>query len=122
MVYIFLCAAIGLFLIGIRVLGLVPRVKLVITASKQAVAVMKSPDMSEDEKEAAIQKAAVQMFVSFGSILIRTATVCLVPLAFILLFAKLGLYTTAEVYQGSTDIYFITVSTIVMILAFALMR
>ena len=122
MVYVFLCAAIGLFIIGIRVLEIVPRVTHVISASHEAVAVMKSSAMSEAEKEAAIQKAAIQMFVSFGSILVRSATVCLVPAGFILLFAKLGLYSITEVYQGSTDVYFITGSTIAMVLAFMFMR
>ena len=117
MVYFFLAASIGLFILGINVLGVVPRVKHVIANSREALSVVQSTQMSEDDKEAAIQKAAVRMFGAFGSILVRVAVICLVPVGFVYLCAGLGFYTTAEALQASTDVYFIIISSIVMIAA-----
>ena len=122
MVYIFLCAAIGIFIIGIKILGIIPRVRLVMAESHAAVSVMKAPDMSEEEKEVAIQRAAVRMFRSFGSIFMRVLVVCLATAGFVVLFSKLGFYSTTQVYETSTDVYFLTVTTIAMILALIFMR
>ncbi len=122
MVYVFLAAAIGLFIIGIRILGIVPKVKLVISASHDAIEVMKSPDMNEENKERAIQKAAVNMFSAFFSILVRVAVICLVPIGFVLFFAQLGFYANTEALDASTDLYFIMASTIAMIAALFFMR
>lgn len=122
MVYIFLCVALGIFIIGIKVLGIIPRVKLVMMASQEAILLMKAPALSEEEKETAIQKAAIRMFGSFASILVRVAAVCLISVGFVLLFSKLGIYSTAQVYEASTNVYFLTLTTITMILALIFIR
>lgn len=122
MVYLSLVLAIGLFIVGIKILGIVPRVKLVVSATHDALAVMKSVELSEDEKEAAVQRAAVSMFGAFGSILLRVAVVCLVPVGFVLAGAKIGLYDSGELLRASTDWTFITVSTLIMIGALFLVK
>lgn len=122
MVYVFLVAAIGLFIVGIRVTGIVPRVRSVLAVSHTAVSVIKSTDMHDDEKEAAIQKAAISMIGAFVSILVRVTVICLVPVAFVMLFAWLGLYSIEEAIRASTNVYFVTASTVAMIVALVLMR
>lgn len=48
------------------------------------------------EKEAAVQKAAIRMFGAFGSILVRVAVVCFIPVGFVIIGAELGFYTNDE--------------------------
>lgn len=122
MVYTFLYIAIGIFVVGIKIMGIVPRVKLVMVESHAAVSVMKAPDLSEEEKEVAIQRAAIRMFGSFGSILIRGAVVCFTTAGFIFLFSKLGFYSITQLYESLTDVYFLSATTIAMIMALIYMR
>ena len=122
MVYTFLCIAIVIFVVGIKILGIVPRVRHIMAESHAAVSVIKAPGLSEEEKEVAIQRAAIRMIRSFGSILIRSAFVCLTTAGFVLLFSWLGFYSIAQVYETSTDVYFLSATTIVMMMAFICMR
>jgi hypothetical protein len=115
MVFVFLVLAVGLFIAALKILGLVPRVRQVISASSDAVSIMKSTTLGEDEKEVAMKQAAVQMFASCGAILVRVAVLLAVPLGFVLLGAQFGLYTNVDLIRASTNWIFITGSTIIMI-------
>ena len=122
MVYFFLAAGVVIFIIGLKVTGVVPRVRVVLSSSHDALAVMKAADLDEDEKERAVRSAAVRMFGAFFSILLRVSAICLAPVAFVVLFAYLGLYSGADALEGLSDWYFVTASTLVMVAALFVVR
>lgn len=75
MAYLFLILAIGLFVVSIKLSGVVSKVRTVIVATREAVSLMKSTKLSEEQKEAAVQEAAIRMLGAFFSILGRVAFV-----------------------------------------------
>ncbi len=122
MVYFFLAASAALFFLGIRVFGIVPRVKGVIAATHVATTVMRSRDMSEEEKESAIQKAALEMIGSFLSILVRTALIVAISIAVVALGSETALFSMQDAIHAASNWTFIVVSTLLMIGAFLVFK
>lgn len=122
MAYLFLALSVGLLVLAIKGLGMVPRVRGVIAAIHAAMATMRSRHLSEEQKEIAVQRAAVEMFRSLGSLSARTLLALAAPLAFVLLGAFLGLYGADDIVRAASDWYFIGASTAFMIGALAVVR
>lgn len=122
MVYLFLILSIGLFVILFKVLGLLPRVRQVLATVGEAVAVMRSAELSEEAKEAAIQSSALRVLVSILAIVLRSVVVLAGPLAFVALCSALGLYSLDEAWQAAGNPYFIVGSSAVMIAAMIVLR
>jgi hypothetical protein len=122
MVYVFLLIAIALFAVSIKLFGGGAKIKLVVAATREARSVIRSRTLNEEAKEAAIQAAAIRMFGDALSILLRAALALVVPFAFVLLGAALGLYVIDDAARAASDWYFIIGSTIVMIGALMVTR
>lgn len=122
MVYLFLVLAIGLFIISLKILGVVRRVGLVIRDVHDAMSVIRSTDISEEEKEAEIQKAAIGMLGSFFSITLRVAATLAIPVLFVAVGSLIELYTYEEAIYAASDWKFIITSTAVMIGAMIVVR
>jgi hypothetical protein len=68
-----------------RLFGVVPAASEAVGLSKAAAAVLRSPESSDDEKEAAARRLSVKLLLQFGSIIGRTLAALLVPTAFLVL-------------------------------------
>jgi hypothetical protein len=122
MAYLFLAIAVGLFALSIRLTGGGSKLRLVVTATQDAAAVMTSRTLDEEAKEAAIRTAAIGMFGHTFSILVRLAFALAVPSAFVLLGAALGFYQIDDAMRAATNWYFILGSTAVMVGALVVVR
>ena len=74
----------------ISLLGIPARAQTVIALSRQAVRDMRSKELSELDKEKAVQAHARRMFVAFFVIAALFAVALLVPIALVALLAWLG--------------------------------
>jgi hypothetical protein len=122
MTYAFLIASVFLFMLAIKVFRIVPEVQEIIGASRSAVAVMRSQDLAEEEKEEQVQKAAIKMFASSFFIVIRIAATVAVPVVFVAVPTYFGLFTGEEVYAAASNWIFIIVSSVVMIGLFFVLK
>ena len=120
--YAALTLTILVFIAGIRILGIVPQVKQVISQSNGALAVIKSTNLSEEQKETAIQKAAVQMLSNFLSITLRVAALLGLLFAVLYLGVFANIYAWEQLLEDASNWYFIGVSSIVMIAALVLSK
>ena len=115
MIYLVLSAAVALFAVCFHQLRLVPVTKGIIAGTHDAVGVLRSTTLSDRDKETAIQRAAIRTTTSFISLLLRTMAACIVPVMFVWVFIPLGLFSAEEVWQGTTNVYFIVVSVLAMV-------
>jgi len=110
MVYIALAFAVGLFAIGLRMIGVVPRARRVFGDANQALRIMQAPDLSDDQKAVRIRSASLDMFGAFFAILSRTLAAILVPAAIIVLAIEVGLFDSRQAAAASADWRFLIVS------------
>jgi hypothetical protein len=82
MLYLVLVLSVMLFMVGIRMVGLMPRSHEILVDVRAALNVMRSPVLDDSEKEKAIQQAAVKMMVKLFELLVRLLPVLLVPVFF----------------------------------------
>jgi hypothetical protein len=122
MIYLFLSLAVGLFVVALKASGLVPRAQVVFSATRAATAVMRSPELSEEQKETAVQKAALEMFGSLFSIAVRTVFTLALPVALVLLGCAVGLYSAEEAVRAASNWYFIVLSTVITAVAFVVIK
>ncbi|MEM8987202.1 MAG: hypothetical protein AAGC95_10810 [Pseudomonadota bacterium] len=122
MVYVVLAAAIIVFMACFKALALVPRMSRIVETARSAQSVIGSKTMTDDQKEEAAQKAAVALAGGMVGVLGRVAVCVLAPVALVWIGAQTGAYTTVEATAAATNWVFITVSSIVMIVAFAIVR
>ena len=115
MTYAFLAASLLLFMLAIRVFGVVPKVRGIMASTRSAVAVMRSAELSDEQKEEQVQKAAVAMFASCFSVIVRILGTIAVPVIFVTVGAYVGLFTAEEVSAAAGNWTFIVVSSVAMI-------
>jgi hypothetical protein len=121
-VYLFLAVAIALFALGLKVLGGVSELGLVVAATREATAVMTSRTLDEAAKEVAIRSAALGMFVRALAIAAKFALALAAPLVVVLLGVALDLYGIDDVLRAASDWYFILGSTLVLVGALIVVR
>ena len=71
MVYLFLAGAVFVFTITLKIFGVINEARRITTAAGDAHQVITAEARSDDEKERAAQRAALQMFGFLFSILLR---------------------------------------------------
>ena len=118
MIYLALSASIVLFLVCMKLCGVVESIRPVFANSRAALAVMRSTELSDLEKEAAVQKAALGMFKSFFSVTLRILVTLAVPAAFVWAGNVTGLYTLEGAIEAASDWMFLIVSSLVVVAAF----
>jgi len=90
--------AITAFLIGFSVFGVVPAAKGAVALAGSATGTIRDKSLSDDEKEAAVQKAALGMLRASGSIFWRVAATLIATVAPIYLMDLLGLVSASAVF------------------------
>lgn len=122
MIYLFLGLSIGLFIICLRVLSVLPAVTRVVLDSREALGILRSKDMTEEQKESAVQSAAMRMFSSSFSILFRVILCFGIPVCWVLLGSIFGFYQVEEASHVASSWSFIIGSTILMILGWKIFK
>lgn len=122
MIYFVLMLSIGIFLICMKLLHVVESMYPIFATSRNALAVMRSGELTEEQKESAVRKAAGGMFRSFLSVTFRVALTLAVPAAFVAAGSATGLYTIDGAVSATTDWTFLIVSSIAVTFAFVAQR
>ncbi len=89
--------ATGVFVVCFRYSGLIKVAQDAITLAREAGQVMSSKTMTDDEKEAAVQKASIGLLGSFLQITIRAAIVLAATFGVIWAAELIGITTSAAV-------------------------
>ena len=113
MAYAILLIALALFMAAIHFTGMVSRVKGVIVTTHETVGIMRSTELDDEQKEAAVQKAAIAMMLSFVTILLRVIVICAVPTVFVYICLGAGLLTADALYAGLANWYFIVITSVI---------
>lgn len=93
-------------------LGLVRIAKDAIDISRQSVAILRNPKVTDLEKEKTIQANAIGLFVILGKILLISAIAIAVPLGLIYSLDMAGLLSFASVLEAMQDLKFLTIATV----------
>ena len=115
--YLFLSLALVLFTVLIRNFKLVARVRRVLTVCQSALAVVRSRELPDSEKEQQMQAYSLAMLNLFLEVLGWTALTILIPTAVVGLGIYLGFTTYAETIRCAMNPYFIVISLFVVVLA-----
>jgi len=85
----------SLVVVGFAILahyvGLVPRTTEVVAIAREAIAVLKDPQMDDEVKERVMQRNAILLFKLLGLLLLGSAVALSVPIAMIWLAERVGL-------------------------------
>jgi len=98
-----------------RMFGLVQKSGDVVTASRRSLGVIRSPSLSDEEKEAALKSDAGQLFRLFFILAFGGAGAVLLPVGVLWLCDQLGLLSLASVYDTVLSPAFLIVSCLVAI-------
>lgn len=115
MTYAFLVVSVFLFMLAIRLFGVVPHVREIMADTNTALSVMRSRELDDEEKEERVQKAAIAMMKASVVVITRIAATVAVPVIFVAVPVYFGLYTADEVLVAASNWIFIVVSSVVMI-------
>ncbi len=113
-VYVTLAVAVCLFAVGLRVAGVVPTARAVLGNANEALRIMRTPDLSDDDKAVAIRAASLGMFGAFFSILARTVAALAFPVLLLAFCIAAGLFDTDQAESASIDWRFIAGSLAVV--------
>ncbi|HEY9198822.1 MAG TPA: hypothetical protein VIR60_05595 [Gammaproteobacteria bacterium] len=120
MVYAALMLAFGGLLLGMRMAGFPQRIGAVLGGARRTVAVMRSLELREAEKEAHVQRAALDMFAAFFAIVAHSLAALAGPAVFLLLCIAAGLFGMEEIAAAAGNGYFLIISTLAMLAAWRL--
>lgn len=112
MSYVAIALAIVLFCWSLRMLGLVPASREVVSTARRAAAVIKAPELSDREKEAQTRAAAIRLFALFGTITLRAAVALAVPVLVIMLLGLTDIVAAPDVIEASMSWPVVVASTI----------
>jgi hypothetical protein len=120
--YVAAALSIALFLICFWLFGVVPAAARIVSDARNAFSAIRNPELSDDAKEAAAQRASLALLGGLLSILARGAAAVAVSFAPVLAFDTLGLASRAETLALLVSWPAILATTAVMVLAFVLSR
>lgn len=104
-----------IFIVLVRRFQLVENSKIVLAVARRSVDVIRNPDITDDDKEAALQNDAKQLFRLFVLLSLGGAATVLVPVALLWLSDKVGFLSTVSVLAVALSPTFISISIIVSI-------
>lgn len=122
MIYLFLGLSVGLFVICLKTFSVLPAVQHVVLETRNALALLRSKDMTEEFKESAAQAAAIRMFGSFFSILFRVGLCLGIPVGWVVSGSIFGFYQVEEASRIASSWHFIIGSTLLMVLAWKIFK
>ena len=110
------------FVVLVRVFGLVERSAEVVTVARSSFDVIRSAELSDDEKEATVQKNAVQMFRLFFVLALGGAMAAVLPLGLVWVCDLVGLISLQSVLDAAMSPAFLITSGVLAALALCLGR
>jgi energy-converting hydrogenase Eha subunit G len=122
MAYAALVVSLLLFVVGLKRTGVLPMVAESLATARAAAQVVRSRELSDEQKQARVQHHAVEMMRTTLGILARLAIVCAVALTVVAAGSAIGLYTLEDAWDASIDPWFIAGSTILFVVIFVLKR
>jgi len=122
MAYLSLAVSVLVFVVCLKALNILAHVRRIVDDARGAHVVIRSRDLTDAEKEAATQRAAIAMVGSLASLVARVAVCVVLPVGGVWLGAQTGAYDTAEAMAAATDRVFIGLSSVVMIGLLVMMR
>lgn len=112
-------AAFGLlavFVLLARAFGLTERSRTVLATTRESMAVMRAPSMSDAQKEAALQANAISLLKSFVTLSAGLAVAALLPAGMLWLCDRLGWLSFDRVLGVSLSPAFLIVSVVLVVL------
>lgn len=116
MVYGFLAAAAVLVMAGLKYFGVVPQARAIVQATRAATQVMAATDIGLDDKERAVQRAALAMFAASARISLKLIATLAAPVACVYAGLALGAFGESELWQAAMGWPFLVGSSAVMVL------
>lgn len=117
MVYLFLIIAVLLFAMALKVSRAVHFVYVAAYEGKQAVQVIRNPELTDEQKELATRRASIQMFLSCWRITWRVVVALALSAAVLWLGSLSHTYSSIQLSHAVMNGWFIAASTIIFILA-----
>jgi len=100
-----------------RVLRLVPRAHVAISTAKGALEVVRSPDLDDDAKEAALQKHAKELFGSFFVLTLGGAAAVGLPTAVVWGLEKINVGSVSAAIAAALSPAFLVPSSLIIFVA-----
>ena len=122
MEYVALSAATVAFTLCLHFFRIVGLARRIIGASGKAVTTMRFAALSDEEKETAIQRAAVEVMVALVALLARVGAAIALSLALIYAGTLVNAYSVDTVLLAAGNWYFIAGSSLFVIIAMIVMR
>ncbi len=110
------------FIIIVKLFKLVEKSTKVIGIAKSAVSIVRDADIDDYQKEIAMQKYAKELFFLFFLITTISLLAIAIPFSFIWLMERAELLTVNEVIDTTLSLEFITVTVVLSIIFFWLVR
>ncbi len=110
------------FIIIVKLFNLVEKSTKVIGIAKSAVSIVRDADIDDYQKEIAMQKYAKELFFLFFLITTISLLAIAIPFSFIWLMERAELLTVNEVIDTTLSLEFITVTVVLSIIFFWLVR
>lgn len=122
MLYLVLAAGTVVFIVCFKLLDVLAQVRAVVTLTRQAHGIIRSARLTDEAKEAAIQRAAIRMAGCGGALLGCMALCLLIPTATVWLGAQSGAYTIADALAVASDWTFVIAASLGMIAILMVLR
>lgn len=113
-------ALVLLFVVLLRVFGLVPRSREVIDVSRRSLAVIRDPALDDRAKETTLQANTVVLFRHFGVLALGGAAALLIPAAVLVAADAVGWASLDAVVDASMSPAFLVTTGVVALIALAL--
>ena len=122
MTFFAVAISIGVFVWGLWFFGVVRVARDVITVSRGAFIVMRDTNLDDETRERSVQRASIQLFGAFASIILRSAVALLSSIVPIWFFDLAGLATYDSVAEALVRWDVIAAATLVMTVAFIVVK
>ena len=122
MTYVAAALSIALFLLCFWLFGVVPAAAGIVANATSAFAAIRNPELSDEAKEDAAQRASLALLGGLLSLLLRGAAAVVVSLGPLFAFDALGLASRSEIFAALASWQAILATTAVMVLVFVLNR
>ena len=122
MEYVALTVATVVFTLCLHFFRIVGFARRILAASGNAVATMRGPGLSDEQKELAVQRASIEVAVALFALLARAAAGFLLSFAVIYLGSAIGAYSLDALMLAATNWYFIAGSTLFVVTAMIFLR
>jgi len=106
------------FIVLLKVLKLLENSLQVVRISKEAMVVVRSKDLSDDEKESCVQRHAINLVKLFVILTVSAMLALAIPLGLIWLLDSISFLSFDNVLEITLSVWFLVISTVVISLYF----